>query len=107
MGNEANQISIYKYSGERLLKIDYKLEQVQTRHEDTGAGARTKTQALLFAASWRPDGEKKYSDRPETPRDDRKGKRKKGLPDENEQKSAAGGGAWKPKQGGGGYSSVA
>jgi len=101
--NEANQISIYKYSGDQLLKIDYKYDQVQARHEDTGGGARTKTQALLFAASWRPcKDESKYSDRPETPREgvaNGKPKRKKGLPDESESKTAVK--AWQPK---GGYS---
>merc|ERR1719159_48390 len=55
--NEGNQLSVYRYTGEMLFKIDFKPQFVEARHEDTGAGARTKTQALLFAASWRP-----YSD---------------------------------------------
>eukprot|EP00746_Dinoflagellata_sp_MGD_P163000 gnl/MRDRNA2_/MRDRNA2_90822_c0_seq1.p1 gnl/MRDRNA2_/MRDRNA2_90822_c0~~gnl/MRDRNA2_/MRDRNA2_90822_c0_seq1.p1 ORF type:complete len:647 (-),score=181.82 gnl/MRDRNA2_/MRDRNA2_90822_c0_seq1:45-1985(-) len=102
--NEANQISIYKYNGERLCKIDYKDDKVQKRHEDTGAGARTKTQAILFAACWRPSkNADKYVDRPATPNG--AGKRKKGLPDESESKTAVK--AWAPRGGTGGYSGVA
>jgi len=78
--NEGNQISIYKYTGERLLHMDYKPDHVEGRHEDTGAGARTKTQALLMASSWRPDTERKYQDRAASP--PRMGaRRQKGLPD--------------------------
>jgi len=78
--NEGNQISIYRYTGELVCQIEYKPDQVEARHEDTGAGARTKTQALLFWSSWRPDTSKKYEDRPATP--PRAGvRRKKGLPD--------------------------
>lgn len=78
--NEGNQISLYKYTGEKVLKMDFVPDVVEGRHEDTGAGARTKTQALLFQSSWRPDGEKKYEDRAASP--PRNGqKRKKGLPE--------------------------
>merc|ERR1712217_370274 len=43
---------------------------------------RTKTQALLFRASWRPDGKKQYQDRPSSPPPAGQ-KRKKGLPDDS------------------------
>mmetsp|Transcript_46171 Transcript_46171/g.133011 ORF Transcript_46171/g.133011 Transcript_46171/m.133011 type:complete len:643 (-) Transcript_46171:318-2246(-) len=80
--NEGNQLSMYKYTGELVFKIDYVPEFVEARHEDTGAGARTKTQALLYAASWRPTSEersKNFEDRPASP--PRAGiKRVKGLP---------------------------
>jgi len=76
--NEGNQITIYTYSGQTVLHMDYKPENVAARHEDTGAGARTKTQALLFAASWRPM--MAFQDRPATPRPG--AKRKKGLPED-------------------------
>merc|ERR1712039_656348 len=79
--NEGNQISIYQYTGEKLLDLPFKPEKVEARHEDTGAGARTKTQALLFRASWRPDGKKQYEDRAASPPKAGAPKRKKGLPD--------------------------
>merc|ERR1712032_1130315 len=47
----------------------------------TGAGARTKTQALLFRASWRPS-KKQYEDRPASPPPAGQ-KRQKGLPDDS------------------------
>jgi translation initiation factor 2A len=78
--NEGNQITIFRYTGETLIRIDYAPEKVEARHEDTGAGARTKTQALLYAASWRPDKDT-YSDTPATPRPAGAAKRKKGLPE--------------------------
>mmetsp|Transcript_47528 Transcript_47528/g.133788 ORF Transcript_47528/g.133788 Transcript_47528/m.133788 type:complete len:642 (-) Transcript_47528:174-2099(-) len=80
--NEGNQLSMYRYTGELIFKIDYVPETVEARHEDTGAGARTKTQALLYAASWRPTSEERsadFEDRPASPA--RTGtKRVKGLP---------------------------
>merc|ERR1711953_238056 len=95
--NEGNQLSLYRYTGEQLWKIDFKPKIVEGRHEDTGAGARTKTQALLFWASWRPNDQ--FEDKPATPRGGPK--RKKGLPDElaNAPAPAA---AYRPK-GAGGY----
>ncbi|CAK0875066.1 unnamed protein product [Prorocentrum cordatum] len=78
--NEGNQITIFRYTGETLIRIDYVPEKVEGRHEDTGAGARTKTQALLFAASWRPCPDT-YKDTPATPRPAGAPKRKKGLPE--------------------------
>jgi len=97
--NEGNQCTIFRYSGERLLKIDFKPRFVEGRHEDTGGGARTKTQAILYHTSWRPcgPGNDKYEDLPD---DTTKpaGKRKKGLPDNNEIKPAAGtASAYRPK----------
>eukprot|EP00927_Polykrikos_kofoidii_P055647 TRINITY_DN49860_c0_g1_i1.p1 TRINITY_DN49860_c0_g1~~TRINITY_DN49860_c0_g1_i1.p1 ORF type:complete len:654 (+),score=159.54 TRINITY_DN49860_c0_g1_i1:149-2110(+) len=81
--NEGNQLSVYRYSGELVFKIEFKPAVVQARHEDTGGGARTKTQALLFSASWRPCCDpSKYEDKPATPRTGPK--RKKGLPDSTE-----------------------
>mmetsp|Transcript_56173 Transcript_56173/g.119589 ORF Transcript_56173/g.119589 Transcript_56173/m.119589 type:complete len:637 (+) Transcript_56173:170-2080(+) len=92
--NEGNQISMYKYTGELLFKIDYVPEVIEGRHEDTGAGARTKTQALLFAASWRPvGGSRKYEDRAASP--PKSGKRKKGLPEATAVPSASGAGAYR------------
>eukprot|EP00928_Gymnodinium_smaydae_P079747 TRINITY_DN63600_c0_g1_i1.p1 TRINITY_DN63600_c0_g1~~TRINITY_DN63600_c0_g1_i1.p1 ORF type:complete len:644 (+),score=187.66 TRINITY_DN63600_c0_g1_i1:161-2092(+) len=83
--NEGNQLSLYRYTGEHLYQILFKPKVVEARHEDTGAGARTKTQALLFGASWRPSAA--YEDTPATPRGGPK--RKKGLPDANENSGAA------------------
>eukprot|EP00434_Breviolum_minutum_P024498 symbB.v1.2.021637.t1/scaffold1882.1/size97200/6 len=77
--NEGNQITVYKYTGEPVLKMEFKPDYIEGRHEDTGAGARTKTQALLFAARWRPDGGKKHEDRAASPPRDGE-KRVKGLP---------------------------
>lgn len=77
--NEGNQITVYKYTGDPVLKMEFKPDFIEGRHEDTGAGARTKTQALLFAARWRPDGGEKHQDRAASP--PRTGeKRVKGLP---------------------------
>lgn len=75
--NEGNQLSIWRYNGDMQLKMEYKLPRV--RHEDDGAGARTATQAYLYAASWRPYPGR-FEDAPVTPRTG--GKRPKGLPDE-------------------------
>uniref|UniRef100_A0A7S1S9P7 Eukaryotic translation initiation factor 2A n=1 Tax=Alexandrium catenella TaxID=2925 RepID=A0A7S1S9P7_ALECA len=94
--NEGNQMSIYRYTGERIIRLDYVPEHVEARHEDTGAGARTKTQALLYAVSWRPD-KKQYEDRAASP--PRPGnRRKKGLPDGSQAAaSASAGPAYRPK----------
>ncbi|CAK9007841.1 Eukaryotic translation initiation factor 2A (eIF-2A), partial [Durusdinium trenchii] len=88
--NEGNQITVYKYTGDPVLKMEFKPAVVEGRHEDTGAGARTKTQAFLFAARWRPDGTKKHEDRAASPPRDGE-KRVKGLPT-----SAAPGTAYAP-----------
>jgi len=118
--NEGNQISMYKYTGELLFKIDYVPDVIEGRHEDTGAGARTKTQALLYAASWRPctgggaDGSEasRWTDRPASP--PRAGqRRRKGLPDAGQGAGgAAPAAAYRPRGalgegGGGGGGSVA
>lgn len=99
--NEGNQITIYTYSGEKLLKLDYKPENIEGRHEDTGAGARTKTQALLYAAGWKPIPAGKYEDKPASPRPAGSKPRKKGLP-AGEAVKAGSGSAWKPRGAGGG-----
>jgi len=106
--NEGNQLSVYRYTGELLFKIDYKPAVVEARHEDTGAGARTKTQALLFAASWRPMPEDAgYVDKPATPRAAGAPKRKKGLPGVTENVSDGPPvAAYRPKGGGGGTSLI-
>jgi len=102
--NEDNQISVYKYTGELLFKLEYVPEHIDGRHEDTGAGARTKTQALLYAASWRPfsSGQDKYEDRAVSPPPSGQ-RRKKGLP---EAQATAGpsssGTAYRPPGAGGG-----
>lgn len=97
--NEGNQLSLYRYTGEMVWKIDFKPNVVAARHEDTGGGARTKTQALLFWASVRP---MKGEDQPASPRGGPK--RKKGLPDENASAAPAAA-AYRPK-GAGGYSAA-
>eukprot|EP00440_Ansanella_granifera_P063038 gb/GFBE01068356.1/.p1 GENE.gb/GFBE01068356.1/~~gb/GFBE01068356.1/.p1 ORF type:complete len:655 (+),score=191.77 gb/GFBE01068356.1/:1-1965(+) len=108
--NEGNQVVIYKYDGEQLCHIEFKPSVIEGRHEDTGAGARTKTQAFLFAARWRPGGNDKHEDRAASP--PRNGeKRPKGLP----QASAPGTGgyaagasqAYRPRGAGGDSGSVA
>jgi len=91
--NEGNQISLYQHSGEMLIQLLYKPEIIEGRHEDTGAGARTKTQAVLYAAGWRPGQDVHYEDRPATPRPGQK--RKKGLP--VEEKKPVTSQAWKPR----------
>mmetsp|Transcript_63010 Transcript_63010/g.150103 ORF Transcript_63010/g.150103 Transcript_63010/m.150103 type:complete len:638 (+) Transcript_63010:78-1991(+) len=91
--NEGNQISIYQHTGEQLIQFLYKPEHIEGRHEDTGAGARTKTQAILYASGWRPGQEVNFEDRPATPRPGQK--RKKGLPVEEKKPVAAA--AWKPR----------
>lgn len=96
--NEGNQLTVYRYTGEQLFKIEYKPSVVEARHEDTGAGARTKTQALLYATSWRPMPGT-YEDKPATPRGGTT-KRKKGLPETNASDASAGAGAgaaYRPK----------
>eukprot|EP00931_Biecheleriopsis_adriatica_P001610 TRINITY_DN1019_c0_g1_i3.p1 TRINITY_DN1019_c0_g1~~TRINITY_DN1019_c0_g1_i3.p1 ORF type:complete len:646 (+),score=163.15 TRINITY_DN1019_c0_g1_i3:93-2030(+) len=75
--NEGNQVTLYTYSGDQLAHLAFKPDVVEGRHEDTGAGARTKTQAILFAARWRPF-KNKYEDRPASPPRDGT-KRTKGL----------------------------
>jgi len=102
--NEGNQISIYKYSGERIIQMDFKPEVIEARHADTGAGARTKTQALLFTSSWRP-APGVYTDRPITPRPGSK-KGKKGLPQASpDAKASSAAAAYRPR--GQGESAVA
>merc|ERR1712151_736206 len=81
--NEGNQITMFKYTGEKILDLPFKPDKVEGRHEDTGAGARTKTQALLYRAVWRPDGKKQYQDRAASP-PPAGSKRKKGLPDDSD-----------------------
>lgn len=106
--NEGNQITVFRYTGEQLFKIEYKPSVVAARHEDTGAGARTKTQAILFSASWRPRAGA-YEDKPATPRGGPK--RKKGLPEGDAvggNTTSSAGGAYRPKGavGGGGASLI-
>jgi len=101
--NEGNQIAVYKYDGEQLCHIEFKPEHVEARHEDTGGGARTKTQALLFRSSWRPDGKKMYEDRAASPAKNGE-KRPKGLKIES---VTGGGGGYRPRGAEGGHSSVA
>lgn len=97
--NEDNQISIWGYNtGEKVLHIPFK------PNVDVAGGGRKAADsgAMLWAASWRPDGKGKYTDRAASPPP--KGvKRVKGLPAD----VATGGGAYKPKGQGGGFSGVA
>merc|ERR1712129_356531 len=85
------------YTGERMLKMEFKPDHGEGRHEDTGGGARTKTQALLYMASWRPAGSKKYEDRAASP--PRAGtRRKKGLEDAQvTAKAGSSAGAYRPR----------
>jgi len=96
--NEGNQISLYRYTGEMVFQMHYVPEpdHVEGRHEDTGAGARTKTQALLYAASWRPmPASEEFQDRPASP--PKAGQRRtKGLPDGTGGDKAAGA-AYRPR----------
>lgn len=102
--NEGNQLTIYRYNGGVQLHIDYKPFHVEGRHEDTGAGARTKTQAILFAASWRPMAG--MGDEPVTPRTGPK--KKKGLPATDQAPAVKTSVAYRPKgQGGDAGGSVA
>lgn len=104
--NEGNQISMYRYSGELLFRMDFVPDVVEARHEDTGAGARTKTQALLFASTWRPSGSRKWEDRPASP--PRNGtRRKKGLPDNSASTTGPPVAAYRPRGAGNEGSSVA
>eukprot|EP00747_Dinoflagellata_sp_TGD_P163880 gnl/TRDRNA2_/TRDRNA2_183071_c0_seq1.p1 gnl/TRDRNA2_/TRDRNA2_183071_c0~~gnl/TRDRNA2_/TRDRNA2_183071_c0_seq1.p1 ORF type:complete len:643 (+),score=146.74 gnl/TRDRNA2_/TRDRNA2_183071_c0_seq1:118-2046(+) len=104
--NEANQITIYKYTGDKKLKIDFAPAVKAARHEDTGAGARTKTAAYLFAASWRPfPGQ--YEDQPATPRPANAPKRPKGLPDQTPGAAGPAPKAWAARGGYGGGDSGA
>jgi translation initiation factor 2A len=95
--NEDNQLSVWNYnSGDRLLKVDFKPQL------DVAGGGRKAADAgaMLWAASWRPDG--KFKDRAASPPP--KGvKRVKGLPVE----ASSGGGAWRVKGVGGGNSITA
>jgi len=103
--NEGNQISIYRYTGERVLQIEYKPAIIEGRHEDTGAGARTKTQALLYATSWRPVADRNaYEDKPASPRPG--AKRQKGLPDATAAAPSSNAPAYRPR-GAGGYARLA
>lgn len=94
--NEGNQISMFKYNGDLLFKIDFVPEVIEARHEDTGAGARTKTQALLYATSWRPSPGAKYEDRAASP-PPAGTRRKKGLPEAAAAAAAAGAPAYRPR----------
>merc|ERR1740138_1273242 len=90
--NEDNQISIWGYNdGAKVLKVDFRPADVQ------GGGRKAADAgAMLWAASWRPDGSGRFTDRPASP-PPRGVKRVKGLPAD----STSGGGAFKPKGGGG------
>merc|ERR1712039_117392 len=90
--NEDNQISVWGYNaGNRLLKVDFKPA------VDISGGGRKAADAgaMLWAASWRPDGKSTYKDRAASPPP--KGvKRVKGLPAEH-QTATGGGAAWSAK----------
>lgn len=91
--NEDNQISVWGYNdGQRVVKVDF-----QPKDDANGGGRKAADAgAMLWAASWRPAGSGTFTDRPASPPP--KGvKRVKGLPAD----SVSGGGAFKPKGGGG------
>lgn len=101
--NEGNQISMYTYTGEHLFKIEYVPEVIEARHEDTGAGARTKTQALLYTASWRPvGGNRKYESRAASPPRDGKKRLKALSVDSAPDGPKSTTGAYRPRGAGGG-----
>jgi len=101
--NEDNQISVWGYNeGKRIMKVDFKpnldaMGVVGRKAADAGA--------MLWAASWRPDGKGTCKDRAASPPP--KGvKRVKGLPTDS-QTSTAGVGAFRAKGIGGGYNATA
>lgn len=100
--NEDNQISVFNYQeGAKVLQVDFK-------PTDANGGGRKAADAgaMLWEASWRPDAKgdlAKHQDRAASP-PPKSVKRVKGLPAEHS--AAAGGGAYRPK-GGGGFSGVA
>lgn len=74
--NEDNQVSVYRYTGERILKQDFRPV------ADAGGGRKAADAgAMLFASSWRPDFGSKHKDRPLSP-PKAGSKRPKGLPAE-------------------------
>jgi len=80
--NEDNKIVIFSYTGEQVLKLDFR-----PSTQEGGGRKAADAGAMLYAASWRPDGRSLYKDRPASP--PRGGaRRRKGLPSEG-----AGGGA--------------
>jgi len=98
--NEDNQMSVWGYNaGEKILKVDFRPP------VDPAGGGRTAADAgaMLWAASWRPDGKKVFADRAASPPP--KGvKRVKGLPGDK----ATSVGAYRPGGAGGGtFSGVA
>lgn len=74
--NEDNQASVYRYTGERLLRIDFKPDANSAAAGRKAADAG----AMLFAAGWRPCAEGTHKDRPASP--SRTGRRQKGFPTE-------------------------
>jgi len=104
--NEGNQVSIYKYSGERLLHMAFRPEKSEGRHVDTGTGARRKTEALLFSVTWRPCSYM-CEDRPASPRSGMDtGKREKGLPEGEAAVPKTTTTAWRARNDGGGTNLV-
>jgi len=103
--NEDNQISVWGYNdGAKILKVDFKPVDDPTRGAGGGGMKAADAGAMLWAASWRPDGKGTYKDRAASPPP--KGvKRVKALPEDNK-KAASGAGAYRPA-GGGGFSGVA
>lgn len=108
--NEDNQISVFGYhEGAKVLQVDFKPSAAKgdANFVPSDANGAARNGAMLWAASWRPDAKgdlAKHQDRAASPPP--KGvKRVKGLPAENSA-PAAGGGAYRPK-GGGGFSGIA
>jgi len=104
--NEDNQISIWHYNtGENIVKLDFTPTGVlRTGGGSEGGRAAADAGAMLYAASWRPDGKEVFKDRAASPVPVGK-KRTKGLK-VDDLKTKEGGGAYRPK-GGGGFSGVA
>jgi translation initiation factor 2A len=104
--NEDNQISIWHYNtGDLIVKLDYRPQgALRTGGGAEGGRAAADAGAMLYAASWRPDGKGAYKDRAASPVPAGK-KRVKGLK-VDDLKTKEGGGAYRPK-GGGGFSGVA
>lgn len=79
--NEDNQASVFRYTGERIMKLEFRPDL------SPGAGGRKAADAaaMLFASSWRPGVNGKFADRDLTP-PKAGAKRVKGLPSEGASK---------------------
>jgi len=100
--NEDNGISIYRYTGERMIHLRFVPGKAGAMRRD--GGAVTRDGAMLYASGWRPVLTDAFEDKALTPR---KGKAVKGLPAEGLAGAAQGGGSSaRPAARGGGGGSI-